>query len=111
MVIQVSVHEEVIPALPRLNDPARKVRSRHERLMAPEERPPLLTCLRITRCTPHTHDLPSPEVRSYLTPELSCSRALIMSASERSEPAQLLSVGCQLQRYVRPAPHRPLHAL
>src|SRR5687768_2343777 len=40
-----------------------------------------------------------------LTPELSCSRAIIMSASERSEPARLLSIGCQLQRNVRERDH------
>ena len=35
-----------------------------------------------------------------LTPELSCSRAIIISASERSESAHFLDVGCQLQRNV-----------
>jgi hypothetical protein len=50
---------------------------------------------------------PSCEHHVALTPELSCSRAIIMSASERSESARLLNVGCQLQRNVR---HRARHA-
>ena len=44
----------------------------------------------------------SQDVVVWLTPELSCSRAIIISAiASASERARFLKVGCQLQRNVR----------